>query len=272
MRHQKSPYELFWWFASHLLRHAPRLTHSYNTALADQQDAARAAQSRMADIASGDWRSVAGTQAHNAMVDLQSAMGGGNSRADIQKRQIAQQVYANRMSALLGGGMAPAEETAKLAGQYQQDVGQQQRGLAAAEERAQAAAMEREIRRPGFVQVPMADGSLGLLGTDGIVRPAIGADGKAVRTAKAPDVETAKTAVERQQQLAKTTEQLLQNDDLQRKPGSPPMSVSQARMRAYQIHGAVPPANEWIAAARELNPNMSDKDLAAKYNQRYSQQ
>jgi hypothetical protein len=135
------------------------------------------AQHDMADIASGNMQSAQGRAAANL-----------KRRADSGDQAAAAQLQAMMMAT--GAGVP-------IAGQVQQTAMQEQgatqrAGIASAtdlqrEQMAGTNALEQaRIQRPPVqqTQIPMADGTLGLLGPDGIVRPATMADGTPARPAR----------------------------------------------------------------------------------------
>jgi hypothetical protein len=84
--------------------------------------------------------------------------------------------------------------------------------------------------------VSLADGSLGLLGPDGVVRPAIGVDGQPVKQLQQRYDARAKRSAEISDALSKTAAGLLENIAGIGKAATPEQ-ISQARLQAARVHG-----------------------------------
>lgn len=123
------------------------------------------AQSDVASIANRDPRSVLGSAARNAEVEANSVGG---------KRGTAQ--LAAALNSLYGGATAPVDVTAKQGVVDTQNAGETDRANI---ETQGGIAREYVARTAEPQKVPLADGTLGLLGPDGVIRVARGADGKA---------------------------------------------------------------------------------------------
>lgn len=124
------------------------------------------AQSDLASIANRDFRSVAGAAARNADVERES------------RGKAGEKDHAETIDALTAGATAGLKPAAENAAASITDAGQTKRAGIEAASAIQKAQIDKQ--QPGQ-QVPMADGTLGILGADGVVRPALGPDGKAVR-------------------------------------------------------------------------------------------
>lgn len=147
----------------------PRPQPQGNTFARDQAaiaDATRNAQSDLASIATRDFRSVLGSAARNADVER-------NSRGSAGERD-----HASALSGLTGAAVAGLKPTADLAGEDIRDSGATSRANTEAAASIERAAIE---KRPGFRDVNLADGTMGVLGPDGVMRPAVDASGKPVR-------------------------------------------------------------------------------------------
>ncbi|HSX21493.1 MAG TPA: hypothetical protein VLE97_01810 [Gaiellaceae bacterium] len=136
-------------------------------ARAANANAQAASASDIASIASRDPRSVLGSAARNAEVEANS-VGGKRGNAAL----------ANALTSLYGGATAPVDIAAKQgtvetqnAGETERENIQQQGGIA----------REYVARTAEPQRVSLADGTLGLLGPDGVVRQARGSDGNPVK-------------------------------------------------------------------------------------------
>jgi len=159
----------------------------YDRARGDNIEAQRMAASDAASIARGDTRSVLGSAARAAAIDANSSFGTRASR---------KQGYASAMEALNGAAAAGLRPQADLgitglndagatAREGMQQQGENQRNAV----NAQTQLAGDYLRRPTPSQIDLADGTIGLLGADGPVRPALGADGQPVRRAQPRSVE-----------------------------------------------------------------------------------
>lgn len=134
------------------------------------------AQSDNNAVAMGDWRSAAGTAAHNLAVEaaapstyLQRSRALNDLGALRENTARAGQQAVDNAATLTRAGIAGqnALDAENLRGQY---------GLADTRERAAA---EAALRKPD--QVTLADGTVGLIQPNGTVTRAVGADGKPVQ-------------------------------------------------------------------------------------------
>jgi hypothetical protein len=194
------------------------------SARAGNIEAQRTAASDAASIASRDTRSVSGTAARAAAIDANSSFGTPASR------KIAYEAALGNLGGAAAAGIKPQADLG-IAGV--QEAGATTRaGI-----NAQASIAGDLLRnRPTPAQVPLADGTLGLLGHDGVVRPATGADGKPVKPIQTKDDSAAKRSAEIQDLLAKTTRTYLTNI-VQPGQAATPEQLAQARLLAVQTHG-----------------------------------
>ncbi|THD13492.1 hypothetical protein B1808_07850 [Pseudofulvimonas gallinarii] len=186
------------------------------------------AQHDMADIASGNMQSAQGRAAANL-----------KRRADSGDQAAAAQLQAMMMAT--GAGVP-------IAGQVQQTAMQEQgatqrAGIASAtdlqrEQMAGTNALEQaRIQRPP-VHIPLADGSLGVMGPDGTVRQATMQDGSIARPMPAgPNAADQRSRDARLARVQRNVQALLS----QLPPsegGPPPEMVRSLRMQALQLEGA----------------------------------
>lgn len=179
-----------------LVRPGAQPADPYARARADNIEAQRYAASDAASIATGDTRSVLGRAARAAAIDARSAFGSSGARAA---------AYRSALEGLNGAAAAGTVPQARLGEAALQDAGETQRAgiragtdLATAGLNAQTELQRAALTRPTPEQVPLADGSLGLLGNDGVVRPARGADGMPVR----PNLTRSDSATKRSEEIA----------------------------------------------------------------------
>lgn len=144
---------------------------AYARARADNIEAQRMAASDAASIATQDTRSVLGRAARAAAIDANSSFGTPAARR-------AQ--YTAALNSLGGAATGGMEAQARLGDVGVQDAGATSREqIQSATSRANNALNARTelsralITRPTPTQVNLANGTLGLLGPDGIIRPAI---------------------------------------------------------------------------------------------------
>jgi hypothetical protein len=216
------------------------ITAAYERAQADQAQARSDAQSDALSILNQDPRSPLGIAARNAKVELNSVGSGGGKAARTK-------TYLDKLGALLGGASAGVTGTTAAADTYQKDVAQQR--IAAGNQAAETARAALQRPNAAHSQVTLADGTLGLLQPDGTVRPALGADGKAVKVAQ-----TKPEADDKRQQavmdaISADAGKLLQNAVT---PGqtATPQQIAQARRLAAQQNGlaiAVGPDGNYYA-------------------------
>jgi hypothetical protein len=193
---------------------------SVNSAAARNADVLRAAQSDALSIAARDPRSPFGIFARNADVEANSI---GGSASDRDKT----------LSTLYSAAGAGIEPAARLGEDEVRESGATDRALIDAQG---GIAREYAGRRSNPQQVSLADGSLGLLGPDGVVRPAIGVDGQPVKQLQQRDDARAKRSAEISDALSKTAAGLLENIAGIGKAATPEQ-ISQARLQAARVHG-----------------------------------
>lgn len=164
---------------------------AYGQARADNIEAQRMTASDASSIVTRDTRSALGRAARAADIDARSSFG--------TKRERAAR-YAAATSALdaaAGGGLTAQSqlggEQVRSAGALAQESMRQAGDTARANLNAQAEIARAFANRPAPTQVPLADGTLGLLGQDGTVRSATDAWGNAVRPRNQPSAEEIKT-------------------------------------------------------------------------------
>lgn len=229
------------------------------------QDAQNRARSDTLDILNRDPRSALGGTAHNLEADLiwNTNVGRGGRAAVGQ--------YQNGMNALMSRATAPATaaeavgmETLRAnnaaALEAQRQEGDNQRAQLNAETQRQDA----WLRRPEPKLIDRADGTMWTMGADNIPRPVLTSDGTPFRSSKAPDIETAKMTQQRQEEIAKTATKLM-TDSI----GSEKLTPIQARARAYEIHGMVPPQDEWVNSMKAVGSKLSNDQLVQAYKERY---
>jgi len=92
------------------------------------------------------------------------------------------------------------------------------------------------LRRPLPGQIQLADGTLGLMGPDGVVRPAVGSDGNPVKPLTKKEDAAVKRDDDVRAAISKTAGTLLPDIAGVGKPATAE-HISQARLQAAQIHG-----------------------------------
>jgi hypothetical protein len=210
------------------------ITAAYERTLADQAQRASDAQSDALSVATRDPRSPLGIAARNADIEAQSRLDDAKRSGNRFAIAAAEQAMdpSRRDAQLSNLATLPLQASREAGTQFQRDVGEQMRGQAAAAERS----ADRLAMMPRPAQITLADGSLGLLGQDGTVRPALGADGKAVKLAQN------KPQADDKRQQAMTDAISTQAGKLllsMVQPGQAPtpQQVSQARRLAAQQNG-----------------------------------
>lgn len=194
---------------------------NYAAARADNIEAQRMAASDAASIASGDTRSVLGRAARNAQIDANSSFGS----PKLRRERLAATMDALNKAAL--GGI-PAQDA--LGRSAIEDAGQTTRAGITAD----ASIAGDMLRRPGASQVNLADGTLGLVGADGIVRPALTPSGTPARTLQTKDDSATKRAAEVEDAFSKTATTLLSNSTLGQ--AATPEQIVAAKVQAAQLH------------------------------------
>lgn len=189
--------------------------------------AQHAADSDVAAILNEDPRSVLGNAARNARMNLgdikspRSRSGGG-----------AQSPYQQAIADLVQRANNPvtnAQQTAQTAAVQGADTDR-------ARIQAQTAATEAAIRRPEPKPIQLADGTTGLLGPDGVVRPAVDAKGQPIRELQPKSDSTQKREDEVTDSLNKAAGELLKQVVPLGKTATP-ADVAQSRVLAAQQHG-----------------------------------
>ena len=239
-----------------------------------QQDAA----SDVASIANRDPRSVLGTAARNAKVEE----GSGDPR-------FGQNGYKDALAGLYSVATAPLATATKLAGDTIEDAGQTRRAGITAD----ASVRGEEIRAGGTKAdtVNLADGTLGIVGRDGVVRPALTPDGKPARPQVGkPPVDSAAYG----KFVNEVQARFLGLDPItgmvtdratgkQRQPTPEEITAATrgAKALADETFGAQQPGSTQPAAeepgdfetfkkkAKALNPNASDEQLKDYYTKTY---
>lgn len=242
--------------------------------------------SDIASIANRDPRSVLGSAARNAAVDANSV---GGKRGDLQLQDA--------LSSLYGTATKPLDTAANLGDIAVKDAGDQSRALLASNTEL---AKENIWKRPEDKEVNLADGSLGILGPDGRVRPALDASGKPVRPqiGKPPEDIASYNKL-----LGDRVSTILGMDPLTglipdptdakapgRRPTAAEYRAADAAARATFTSGpaggaaadggiaatpaataapAKPSKSQFIQAARAHNPNATQADLEKYYDKTY---
>lgn len=172
--------------------------------------AQRDARSDLASIATGDSRSVAG-------------------RAARQLRRDGDAQGLENLQASVAAGVPLAADVART--QAEQSGANDRAGIEAQTEVARAA-----LTRPGPTPIDLADGTLGGLGADGIVRPITDASGAPARRAQTRDDASVKRRQELEDALAKQAGELLASSV---PPGQAPTpeQILGARAQAAQLNG-----------------------------------
>ena len=221
---------------------AQEFNSAVDAARADNRQSTNDAVSDLASIAGGDWRTASGTAARNAAIDLKSELESagrwahGRGAADAV-RQAALQKYLTTVGAMPG---AVVQGLRNAAGTNQEALrGDASLGAEKLNKDAQIAMAS--IYRPGRTQaqIPMADGSLGLLGPDGVVRKAVGEDGKPINVPQVKEDAQGKRADSILQDIYKSTDEWRKNLP----PGSPdatPDQITKARIASAQTRGFTP--------------------------------
>ena len=192
-------------------------------ARANQATAEANAASDLASIATRDGRSVLGRAARTAAIDANSSFGTPTSR------RLAYDATLTGLNAKVGGDL-------KSAGDLTRATLEDQGATRRAGINADASIAGDLLRnRPTPTQVPLADGTLGLLGPDGVIRPARDAAGKPVRGLQTKDDATTKRTAELEDAMSKTASTLLAGSTLG--AAATPEQIGQARLQAAQLHG-----------------------------------
>jgi hypothetical protein len=172
--------------------------------------AQRDAHSDLASIASGDTRSVVG-------------------RAARQLRRDGDAEGLQNLQGAVAGGIPVARDVATS--QMEQEGATQRAGMAADSEVARAA-----LTRPAPSPIDLADGTLGALGQDGVVRPITDASGQPARRAQTSDDAGAKRSQELADALAKQAGELLAAT-VPVGQAPTPEQIAGARLQAAQLNG-----------------------------------
>lgn len=221
--------------------------------------AQHAAQSDIAAIANEDPRSVLGTAARNARVSL-ADMKAPRSRTGVNARTP----YEDAISSLHAAALQPLIDAHQQALANTQQAGETgrtqltQAGENAREDTRTRSARDIELLRPGS-PLNLEDGTTGLLGPGGLVRPAVDASGNPVRQLQKRE-DAGQTQDDK---VAATAAKLFQDSQFSQKP----LSIDEARAQAAQLHGAsaATPLPEHVALLKKN----STPDMRAKFDQAY---
>jgi len=248
------------------------------------QDGQRRARSNLADILSEDPRSILGSAAYNARVKYSGT--GPEGRA----------AYQNALTALMKQGMDPATAAQEVALQ-----GSRNSSAQALEDTRQAGDNQRAklnadtqrfdavLRRPLPAQIRQADGTLGLLGPDSVVRPALNPNGQPISEwiGKPPEeiASLNKAVGERVNTLLgldPLTGLMTDANGQKRRPTAAEMQAADAAARETFTGGrpgqnpsasttSRPTVDQFLAAARAApqNKGKSDDELRAYYKSTY---
>lgn len=242
------------------------------------------AQAERDAVASGDWRSAAGTVAHNLDIDAQYGGAAGKTKAMLGRQAlfagINQGETAADQQAARTQQAGDAMDLENLRGQW---------GMADTTQKARLA----QLTRTGK-PVTLADGTMGLQDPiTGVVTPSTMADGTVARALvdkKAQEPIYASTGGQRM--LQQMTNNILGVDPLTgmvKDPNAPggtrlptnaesyaAMQKAMGQMRSLNGGAATPaPAaakptlQQFLTAARARNPGTSDADLTTYYNRTY---
>lgn len=216
---------------------ASAIQAAHDQAIADALEARRNANSDMVSIATEDPRSPLGIAARKLRVDAQTSeptKGGFRSRG---MPSAADQTYQQGIQALLGAAGAAIPQSTQVGDTFQRNAGDIERtGMTNASELAKANLTRPDKTAP---QVTMADGTLGLLGSDGVVRKAVGEDGKPINMPQVKEDAEGKRADSILQDIYKSTDEWRKNLP----PGSPDLTADQitkARIASAQTRGFAP--------------------------------
>lgn len=204
------------------------------TPVSEARAAQLSAQHDMADIASGNMQSAAGRAASNL-----------KRRAESGDPAAAAQLDAMMASAAAGAGL----ETQAAQTRMQEQGATQRAGMANATDLAreqmagQFGIQQAQIQRPNQ-PIPLADGSMGILGQDGTVRPVTMADGTVA--AIAPPAPSAATLRSRDAQANRVQKSVTSMLGQLVPPGAAPTAehLRQAQLMAYQAEGLPIEQNE----------------------------
>lgn len=216
---------------------ASAIQAAHDQAIADALEARRNANSDMVSIATEDPRSPLGIAARKLRVDAQTSeptKGGFRSRG---MPSAADQTYQQGIQALLGAASSAIPQSAQVGDTFQRNADDIERtGMTNASELAKANLTRPDKTAP---QVTMADGTLGLLGSDGVVRKAVGEDGKPINMPQVKEDAEGKRADSILQDIYKSTDEWRKNLP----PGSPDLTADQitkARIASAQTRGFAP--------------------------------
>ncbi|GEM_PF-6624838 len=177
-------------------------------------------QSDAVSIANQDWRSPLGTAAHNLGVEMDAGT--------VRQRRSAEKGLAQLARNQAASARQHAADTSASARQSASDESALQREMVRAEGNQSRALLSRQPK-----EVTLDDGSLGLIGPNGTVRRALGADGKPVRlriTKDSPGQKRAQTVLDN---ITKYANDAVKNAALSGKP----MAIADARLQSAQLMG-----------------------------------
>lgn len=254
----------------------PPRPDTYSRSRGDNIEAQRMAASDVASIANGDTRSVLGAAARNARTEAAST----GDDASMQRTLTA-------LYGIAGAGIEPQD---RLGAANVQDAGANTRtdatiaGEANRTTQNNAAELSRALltRQPNTIN--MADGTLGIIGADGVVRPATTAQGAPVRPQIGKPTEDIPSY---NKMLDARVNQLLGIDPVSgkitgadgktsRSPTAQELaSATQVARATLDRNGeAAPPArpptkDEFMTAARRANPGLPDATLEQYFKSKY---
>jgi len=235
--------------------------------------AQRNAASDLASIATRDPRSVAGSAARNLDVEAASSAPRPGTRA--------------ALDALTAAAGAPITSASKLAGETVQDAGATTRAGITAAAQVEGDRLRAGEKNPDTVN--LADGTLGILGKDGTVRPALLPGGQPARPQIGkPPVDSAAYV----KYVSEVTNRYLGADPISgmitdRGTGKPRLPTAEevtaatraARANADETFGQGGGATQnptrptsladFIKKAKQYNPNATDAQLEAHYKATY---